>query len=189
MASRMSPPKSNKPSKKAEKADKKAGKKLSDHQNQSDKIPDSVHQIQTEKLSDSDLSVGFAGETVAELREHFEKQLNLLKIECNSKVDTLHRVLKDKDKEIGLLQREIGELKKTCDFLSDETSILKGRIKENEVSLETAVKKCDTLTDKTSDLEDRSRRSNLVFFNIPEPTDMAEKDDCENKVKKLIHDF
>ena len=173
MSSHMSPPKNGKPAKRKE--EKKSVKKGLD------KAQD--------KLSDSDLSIGFTGETIAELREHFENQLKLFRAEHNSKVDTLHRILKDKDEVIGTLQREIGELKKTCDFLTEETSELKGQIKVNEASLEATAKKCSTLTDKTSDLEDRSRRSNLVFFNIPEPTDKTEKEDCETKVKKMIHDL
>ena len=169
----MSPPKSGKPSKK--KDEKKSAKK--------------VVEKPEDKLSDSDISFSLKGETVAELREHFENQLKLLRAENNSKVEILQRILKDKDEVIGTLQREIGELKKTCDFLTEETSALKGQIKVNEASLEATAKKCSTLTDKTSDLEDRSRRSNLVFFNIPEPTDNTEKEDCETKVKKMIHEL
>ena len=174
MASHMSPSKgNNKPSK--SKTERKSGKKLSENQNS--------------KLTDSDISFELNGTTVEELKNYFENQLNLMKVEHQSKIDTLHRVLKDKDEVIGVLQRDIGELKKTCDFLTEETTALKGQIKVNQASLEATTKSYNNLVDKTSDLEDRSRRSNLVFFNIPESTDTSEKEDCETKVKKLIHDL
>ena len=41
--------------------------------------------------------------------------------------------------------------------------------------------------DKTTDLEDRSRRNNLVFFNVPEP-EVPGKEDCEAKILKIIGD-
>ena len=81
-----------------------------------------------------------------------------------SKVDVLRDVIKDKDEALGTLNREIGELQKSYSFLSDETAALKGQIKQNEISLESASKKHNDLVDKTSDLEDHSRIYNLFLW-------------------------
>ena len=157
------------------KRDKKPGKKLTEVQNQND------------NLSDSDISISIRGETLAEIRKEFENQLNLMKVNCSAQINALHWVINDKDAVIGNLQRDIGELKKTCDFLTEETQVLRGQIKQNETSLEANSQKYNQLTDKTTDLEDRSRHSNLVFFNIPKPTLEAHNENCEDKIRKLLH--
>ena len=159
------------------KTDKKTDKKETECQNQNG------------NQSDPDISISIPGETLEEIRKEFEKQLNLVKVDCTAQVNALHRVINDNYSVIGNLQRDIGELKKTCDFLTEETHVLRGQIKKNETSLEANAEKYNTLTDKTTDLEDRSRRSNLVFFNIPEPADGVQNENCEEKVKNLLHEM
>ena len=119
------------------------------------------------------------------LRKTFEKKILLIQTEFQAKVDTLHEVLKTKDDVIGKLQSEIGHLKQTCNYLTEETTTLKGQLNIHEVSLTEAGKKYNTIVDKTADLEDRSRRNNLVFYNIPEP-EVLDKESCEDKILKLI---
>ena len=115
----------------------------------------------------------------------FENKLLLVTTELQAKVDTLHSVVKAKDEALGMLEREIGELKTTCSFLSDETATLKGQIKNNEISVETNSRKYNSIMEKTSDLEDRSRRNNLVFYNIAEPESPG-RENCEEIITKII---
>ena len=149
-----------------------------------------ANSLNTSDILESDVSFDHPGKqeyvkqiAMLELRKEFETKLNLFKAEVNGKVEALHRVVNDKDKTIGLLQKEIGELKKTCDFLTDETNELKGQIKSNEIKLKSSAVRHNEIVDKASDLEDRSRRNNLLFFNIPET---GENDDCEIKIKNLL---
>ena len=73
------------------------------------------------------------------------------------------------------------------DFLSNDTSELKGQIKLNETKIQQNGKKHKEIVEKTTDLEDRSRRNNLVFFNFPEaPNNQTEKENCEQMVIDLL---
>ena len=62
--------------------------------------------------------------------------------------------------------------------MSEETSDLRGQIKTNEGNLISISKKQNDVISKTIDLEDRSRRNNLLFFNIP-----------ESEVDKILRDY
>ena len=125
------------------------------------------------------------------LKKHFEKILDhkllLATTKIQGEVDALHRVIKDKDEVISKLSVELGELKKSYDFLTEETTTLNGRININEKKLDTAAKKNEFLHNKTSDLEDRSRRNNVVFYNIPEASPESNTtEDCESKIQCLL---
>ena len=137
-------------------------------------------------LNDSDSE--FDAEAKLEImRKNFETKLLLIQTEYQAKVDTLHGVVKTQNEALGKLQTEIGELKQTCNYLTDETATLKGQIKNNEIKLEATSKKYTSIVDKTSDLEDRSRRNNLVFYNIDEP-ETATKENCEEKILKVLEE-
>lgn len=119
------------------------------------------------------------------LKNHFDKKILLLQTEFQGKVDALHQVIKNKDEVIGTLNKEVGELKKSCDYLSDETSLISSKVKLNELAIESTTKKHDDLFNKATDLEDRSRRNNLIFYNIAEePQGSIERENC---VAKIIH--
>ena len=60
--------------------------------------------------------------------------------------------------------------------------MLGGKIKANEINLTSAKKQCEDLTNKASDLEDRSRRNNVVFFNIPEEAE----ENCDSIIMNLL---
>ena len=122
------------------------------------------------------------------LKKTFEKRMLLMQTEFQAKVDTLYDVLKTKDEVIGKLQGEIGQLKQTCNYLTEETTVLKGQLKIHEMSLSEAGKKYNTIVDKTADLEDWSKRNNLVLNNIPEP-EMLDRENCEDKILKLIDEW
>ena len=89
---------------------------------------------------------------------------------------------------IGKLQAELGEVKNACNFLTEETTDLHSQIKINEGNLTSHNKKQNEVISKTVDLEDRSRRNNLLFFNIPEASGSKDgRSDNENCEEKIIH--
>ena len=125
--------------------------------------------------------------TIKELQQDFNQQIALVKAEFGGQIKMLENILKMKDEIIGNLQTEVGELRQTCNFLTNETHELNGKIKVNEVSIESNVKKTVEVAEKTVDLEDRSRRSNLVFYNIKESNENATgREYCESKIISLL---
>ena len=121
------------------------------------------------------------------LQQYFDNKLLLMRTEFEGKINVLHEVINNKDNTIGELYTEIGELKQSYSFLSQETTMLVKKTKETEISLSTANKNHESLVDKTSDLEDRSRRNNIVFYNIPESTINArESEDCDSIIINLL---
>ena len=128
--------------------------------------------------------------TVKQLQAYFEEKLKNVEISCNARVDTLLKVVEQKDTVIGKLNMEIGELKKSFNFISKETSDMKLTIENNEKSINTEMKithqSINEVKHKTVDLEDQSRRSNLIFYNFPE-CEQGEKEDCEQLVHNLIN--
>ena len=59
---------------------------------------------------------------------------------------------------------------------------MKNYIKDNKTRLEATIKDSTELRNKSMDLEDRSRRNNLIFYNIPESTNKYETENCEDLV-------
>ena len=164
-----------------------------------------------EQKSDTDISINLPGDTIDnesiksinDLKAAFEQQIILLKGEING----LYNVVQLKDKTIGKLQEELGEVKNNCsfltntigklqaelgevknacNFLTEETTDLRSQIKINEGNLTSHNKKQNEVISKTVDLEDRSRRNNLLFFNIPEASKDGRSDN-ENCEEKIIH--
>ena len=71
--------------------------------------------------------------------------------------------------------------------MTEETAVLGGRIKGAEISIGTANKNHDYIVNKTADLEDRSRRNNVIFYNIPEPTsESKDSEDCDAIIMNLL---
>ena len=99
---------------------------------------------------------------------YFEDKLNAQEISFNAKIETLQRDLEQKDVVIKKLNVEISELKKSCSFLSNETSEIKNKMQESHDEITTKMENANTavkeIINKSTDLEDRSRRSNLVFL-------------------------
>ena len=126
------------------------------------------------------------------IEAQYEERLMLLEARFEAKVEELHKVISQKDAVIGNLNREIGELKKSCNFLTKETSDIKKAQEELTLDVEKKLthtnKALSETKEKTIDLEDRSRRSNLVFFNIAEaPQGLNE--DCEEKIEHMLDEL
>ena len=130
------------------------------------------------------------------LQKHFDQKLLLVQTKFEAQISALHDVIKEKDVTIGNLYTDIGELKasynteikdlkQSCDFLTNETSVLGGRVKGNELNIASASKHNDDLVNKTADLEDRSRRNNVVFFNIPE-AEVGDTENCDQIIHNLL---
>ena len=113
----------------------------------------------------------------------------MLEAGFNAKLDALYKVIDQKDEMIGKLNRDIGELKQSCNYLSQETSDLKKSQKEFsgyiENQFEDNKKAVAEVKSKTIDLEDRSRRSNLVFYNVAESPNGV-NEDCEQKIVNVL---
>ena len=71
-----------------------------------------VVQVSKGSESDHDISFDVQATSVHELQKHFEHKLELIRVEFQTKVDTLYDVVKLKDKTIGELSTEIGDLKR-----------------------------------------------------------------------------
>ena len=147
--------------------------------------------------ADMDMSFDTTANSVKELQKMFEHKLSLITTKfqtelslvttkLQTEVDTLYNVVKMKDEVIGKLQTELGEVKQSLNYLHKETSDNHKLINETNNVMEKKIKETNHtmqgIKSKNVDLEDRSRRCNLVFFNIPE-ADKNEPEDCE----KLIH--
>ena len=127
--------------------------------------------------------------TLEELRAHYDQKFKFMEARFDAKIDTLTKVIEKKDDVIGKLNIEIGQLQKGLSFMSTETSEIRKCAEKNKKVLETKLEKnekeADALKQKTVDLEDRSRRCNLVFFNIPE-TKNNEPENCEQLIHNVL---
>ena len=117
-----------------------------------------------------------------ELKSEFEHKFKLWKIEVDAKISTLHSVIEKKDESNGKLHKEIGELKTTCSYLTEE---LKNVCKKVDCHENFSSKKFEMIDEKAADLEDRSRRNNLVFFGIPE-SDGKSPENCEEVISDIL---
>ena len=128
-------------------------------------------------------------ETLEDIQNHYEEKFKLLEAGFEARLDTLHKIIDKKDDAIAQLNKDIGDLKRSFDFMSKETSEIKEHIKNsNDIfncKLQKTESNMETIQAKTVDLEDRSRRSNLVFFNFKEAT-RGVKEDCEDMVEQLL---
>ena len=190
---RGTPPKGNKPPNRCNASNTTA--KTTDHPNSvtSDNVSS---QLSNNSNSDCKHVIKPNLTNLEDIHAYYEEKFNALEekfkmseVSFNSKVDGFLKILEQKDEVIGKLNRQIGELKTSFDFLSKETSDIKlsqentAKLLENKI--ETNGKFVNEIKTKTIDLEDRSRRENLVFFNFPEaPEETA--DNCEHYIKDLI---
>lgn len=117
-------------------------------------------------------------ERFKQLENTFDEKLNDVKKELETKIthqtgqiDLLSKLLEQKDEVIGRLNKELGCLEtkiKTVDRNSEECHL---RVSEQ--------------INKTADLEDRSRRQNIIFYNVPE-ADNETIYECEKSLISVI---
>ena len=128
-------------------------------------------------------------QTIEDVHNHYEEKFKLLETSFQAKLDTLHKIIDKKDEAIGKLNEDIGDLKRSLDFMSKETSEMKQQINMNNDTFKSKLQQTESNMEnvraKTVDLEDRSRRSNLVFFNFKEASRGA-TEDCEDIVESLL---
>lgn len=133
---------------------------------------------------------------ILSLKAEFQAEIDSLKnivrnkdTAFEAKLETLHKILENKDDVIGNLNKDIGELKQSVNFLTNETTVLKRSIDDNVEVIRSRVDltedRVSAIKEKTVDLEDRSRRCNLVFFNFPEVSRFA-TENCEETVENFL---
>ena len=92
---------------------------------------------------------------------------------------------KDKEEKIDKLSKDQEESLRTISYLTAETTELTDKIKKTKDEMQEPKDDVNKLRNKLVDLEDRSRRDNLVFFNIPEAAD-GTNESCEQLVVDVI---
>ena len=114
-------------------------------------------------------------ENIQGVKAEFTKIIADLKLEFDGKVEILTKLLSSKDKVIADLGIKLGTLSKISDevvqglgFITKETSDLKDNIDATTGKVDTQAEEIAEVKEKARDLEDRSRRCNLVFYNVPE---------------------
>ena len=174
-----------------EKNTKKQNNNKHGKQGKTDKL-DLSGSFLNESLSDEaggDIPKCENSKTLQELEKKFEERLKLIEAKHEAKLETLHKLLNQKDEVIGRLNVDIGELKKSLSFVTGETSEIKKTVAQNTKSLENKLNNtADNVKEiklKTVDLEDRSRRCNLVFYNFPEAAP-SEFENCEKLILNLL---
>ena len=101
-------------------------------------------------------------------------------IQYLNKVDeAIHKKTKE-------LQKSIDDLKQSKGFLTQETTTIKERIDRTvkyALKLNESIEKVNIRVD---DQEDRSRRQNLIFFNLPEESGFENALQCEQRVQGVL---
>ena len=79
--------------------------------------------------SDADVSYDLPNvtdvSTIKELEKKFEEKIKYIEAKNEAKLEALYKVINQKDEVIGRLNIEIGELKRSVNFLTNETSEIK----------------------------------------------------------------
>ena len=109
-----------------------------------------------------------------------DEKINKLEKELNGIRETLKSVSINGEENIEL-KADVESTKEAVSFLTQETTDLNQKITENTSKIKNAAEHCQEIENKTVDLEDRSRRNNLVFFNIEEEGHYA-RENCEQKI-------
>ena len=100
-------------------------------------------------------------------------------------VEGQNKQISELSEKVGKLTSEIDHLKGGYDFLSNETSEIKQKVKSD---ISNANKRIEFLNSKAQDLEDRSRRNNLVFFGVPESDDPREEN-CDREIVEILKKY
>ena len=112
-----------------------------------------------------------------------QDQENEVKIESLKKelLETKDHV-KQLNNHIKQLNDDIVNVKKSITFSSDKTDEAIKLCDQVKSTIDRNTDEIAQVSMKNTDLEDRSRRNNLVFYNIPENTSRDTPEDCEKLV-------
>ena len=107
-------------------------------------------------------------------------KMNKVTTSCNDRLDIMKDILDRKDQlisslsiKVGKLENELENVKKSQNFVTNETSEIKKTMDRSFVDNK---KKLEDLSVKTIDLEDRSRRDNIIIFGVPEESSEKAED-------------
>lgn len=85
------------------------------------------------------------------------------------------------------LQHEVGELKKSVEFIStkfddlrEELAQVRKEVKSNQDQLRALTKENENLKLEVNDLQQYTRRENIMIFGVPETDGQSTSDDIEN---------
>jgi hypothetical protein len=132
---------------------------------------------------------------IEKLRDGFNKRVNAIENKFATELLAKDQKISGLTKELGVvrseLTKELEEVQKSAAFVSDkldDSDKIWNENKEIEDERTAQLKNTvDELRNKNTDLEDRSRRSNLIFYNIPEEKFNASgPENCENKIIELV---
>ena len=104
-----------------------------------------------------------AGAAILESIHEKLKKLDVLE-QINGRLLTIENTISDMERGLNSMTAELQKVKTDLDSKVDKTTV-------------------ETLRDETEELQNRSRRNNLVFYNIPEK---AEKGDCISFIQDFI---
>ena len=115
---------------------------------------------------------------------HKDEQINNLKEELAAVKETVNS---GSVKENVTLVKDLEDAKQSLNFLTKETTDLNEKIVNNTDLINETAKQYEKLEFKTVDLEDRSRRNNLIFYNIEEEAGTGRGEHCESKVVNTLY--
>ena len=103
-------------------------------------------------------------------------------------MDGLKQVVNSKSEIIEQIQHDLNGLKDSCQFISDKADKITLDANEDKLEKKAIMEEqkaaVDNLKLRANDSEDYSRRSNLLFYNIPE---ISGYENCEQKVQSYLH--
>jgi hypothetical protein len=117
---------------------------------------------------------------VQEIKEEFTNKF----LDMQAEITSLRNEISCKDKQLIAVTKDLLDVKKSVQYMSDKLDESSDLSKETNKDVSTTQKDIQWIKEKTEDLEDRSRRDNLVFFNVPEVINSGENENCE----KLVYD-
>ena len=129
--------------------------------------------VQEEMTTDSNF------DELSRLVEILGDKIDKLGNDSESRHDVLCAQLKQLETTTVSLNSELNEMKQGLEFTNNEVETIKGNLSDKADNARVA-----TLEKKLDDLENRSKRNNIVIWNIPEG---AEKDtSCQEIVNNIL---
>ena len=120
-----------------------------------------------------------SSEQIKSLITSLADKIDKLDADSRERHDAIYSKLQQLEERTNTLFKDVGEMKTSLGFVSNEVDDLK-------LSLEDKAHKSrvDKLAKKLDDLENRSKRNNVVFWNIPEGTE--DESTCEELIRDIL---